>query len=287
MRRVLPPVSSVRHWLDFVLDCRAMSLADSARVFTNKGVFATRHFLHRMDPPERRPHTTWIDEPFNLKGVVAWSSVSKMWYVLEDEGTPGAMAKGREEPEEWMTGALSKGMTVIDVGAHQGRYSIEFSRRVGESGRVVAVEPSPRNLQLLTRNLSLNEIRNVHAVRAACWSRRMPLQLEESQTLDLGRVSASQKEDGSLIGFPLDDLVDDLGLRRVDQIKIDVEGAEIEVLAGSERTLRGLRPRVFVECHGIRSQVADWLVQRGYRVEREKEDPYHGAGFGWLLGVPG
>src|SRR5207253_10862271 len=98
------------------------------------------------------------------------------------------MTRSREEPEEWLMDALSSGMTVIDVGAHQGRYAIQFSRHVGETGLVVAVEPEPRNLELLTRNLKLNGIHNVRVIPAACWSCRESLQLLRSSTLDVSRV---------------------------------------------------------------------------------------------------
>lgn len=196
------------------------------------------------------------------------------------------MEKSREEPEEWLMETLLSGMTVIDVGAHQGRYAIQFSRRVGEAGLVVAVEPEPRNLELLSRNLELNEIHNVRAIRAACWSCRESLQLLRSTTLDLSRVSKSSKEHGDLIGLPLDDLVEELALRRVDQVKIDVEGAELEVLDGGRKMLREFRPRVFVECHGTLPQLFNWLQLQSYKVLRQKKDPHHGEAFGWILALP-
>jgi FkbM family methyltransferase len=196
------------------------------------------------------------------------------------------MAKSREEPEEWMMDSLSQGMTVIDVGAHQGRYAIEFSRHVGKTGLVVAVEPEPRNLELLTRNLKLNGINDVRVIRAACWSCRESLQFLRSSTLDLSRVSKSPERNGDLIGLPLDDLVEGLALRRVDQVKIDVEGAELEVLDGGRNMLREFRPRLFVECHGTLSQLFNWLERQDYEVLRQKSDPHHGEGFGWILALP-
>jgi len=196
------------------------------------------------------------------------------------------MTRSREEPEEWLMEALSGGMTVIDVGAHQGRYAIQFSRHVGEAGLVVAVEPEPRNLELLSRNLELNGIHNVRTIRAACWSCRESLEFLRSTTLDLSRVSKSSRKNERLVGLPLDDLVEELALRRVDQMKIDVEGAELEVLEGGRKMLREFRPRLFVECHGTLSQVFDWLQRQSYNVLRQKSDPHHGEGFGWILALP-
>lgn len=286
MSRLLPPISSIAYWLRIIADCRASSLVDSAKVLTNRSVFATRLALRRFGILRLGASSGWLDSPFRLRGLVKWSPASSAWYVLEDYGTDGAMTRSREEPEEWLMEALSGGMTVIDVGAHQGRYAIQFSRHVGKAGLVVAVEPEPRNLELLSRNLELNEIHNVRAIRAACWSCRESLQLLRSTTLDLSRVSKSSKENGDLIGLPLDDLVEELALRRVDQVKIDVEGAELEVLEGGQNMLREFRPRLFVECHRTLSQVFNWLQRQSYKVLLQRNDPHHGEGFGWILALP-
>jgi FkbM family methyltransferase len=287
VRRLLPPISSVEHWVRFIADCRATSLLDSAKLFTNKGIFVARHALRRFETFRHKPLSDWLDSPFHLRGLVTWSPVSETWYVLEDVGTPGAMAMSRVEPEEWMMESLLPEMTVIDVGAHQGRYAIQFSRRVGEKGIVLAVEPDDRNLALLTRNLELNGIHNVQSIRGACWSRREPLQFSHGNTLDLSRVTQSPAaKEGDLIGLPLDDLVAEFALRRVDLVKIDVEGAELEVLEGARRVLSEFRPSLFVECHRILSDVVGWLQAHGYAVHREKQDPDHGEGFGWVLAAP-
>ncbi len=62
---------------------------------------------------------------------------------------------------------ISDGMTVIDVGAHVGIYSLVASAKVGSSGKVVAIEPSPANARLLRQHLSVNQCRNVEVIEAA------------------------------------------------------------------------------------------------------------------------
>lgn len=286
MRRLLPPRSSVVHWLRFIGDSRASSLTDSAKVWTNRSIYAVRHALRKFELFRVDAASNWLDFPFHLRGLVKWSPTLQAWYVLEDEGTPGAMAKSREEPEEWMMSTLSPGMTVIDIGAHQGRYVIEFSRRVGQNGLVVAIEPNTRNLEVLTQNIELNRIQNVRSVRVACWSCSEPLEFLLSSTLDLTRVAKDPSGGGDLIGLPLDDLVGELALSRTDQVKIDVEGAELDVLEGSRKTLAKFRPRLFVECHGTVSEVIAWLKRHGYSVHRHQKDPHHGEGFAWILALP-
>jgi hypothetical protein len=84
----------------------------------------------------------------------------------------------------------------------------------------------------------------------------------------------------------LDDLVGKLALGRVDQVKIDVEGAELDVLEGSRKTLTQFRPHLFVECHGTFSDVVAWFERQGYSMRRHQKDPHHGEGFEWILAVP-
>jgi len=284
--RSLPSISSIVYWQRFISDCRANSLTGTAKVVINKSMYVVRRAIRRFELFRLDAASDWLDFPFRLRGSIKWSPTLLAWYVLEDEGSLGAMAKSRVEPEEWMMNTLSSGMIVIDVGAHQGRYVIEFSRRVGETGLVIAIEPNGRNLEVLTENIKMNRICNVRAIRTACWSCRETLQFLRSTTLDLVRVAKSASEGGDLIGLPLDDLVASLILNRVDLVKIDVEGAELDVLEGSRNTLAQFRPHVFVECHGTLSDVLVWFQRQRYAVNRYQKDPHHGEGFAWVLAVP-
>jgi FkbM family methyltransferase len=285
VRRSFPPIRSIVYWLRFIADCRASSLADSAKVLANKSMYVVRYALHRFEAFRVNAASGWLDSPFNLRGLVKWSPELTAWYVLEDASTPIAMAKYRQEPEAWVLDYLSQGMTVIDIGAHQGRYAIEFSRRVGDTGLVVVVEPMPSNMTLLSRNLDLNGIENVRPIRAACWSCREPLRFSRGTSDDTSRVSQTVPGEGDLTGLPLDDLVGEMDLRRVDWLKIDVEGAEVEVLEGSQSVLREFRPRLFVEFHGTLAKLLEWLQCHDYKVHRKAKDPWT-DGYGWVLALP-
>jgi FkbM family methyltransferase len=133
---------------------------------------------------------------------------------------------------------LGPGQCFLDVGAHVGYYSLLGAWLVGESGRVVAVEPAPANLRHLRRNLDLNGLRNVTVVPLAATARRGPVGFAaagEAQT-----PHAHLDETGSLLvpGDALDAVLPAYGVARVDFAKFDIEGAEPEALAGAQRTLR-------------------------------------------------
>jgi len=70
-----------------------------------------------------------------------------------------------------------EGDIVVDVGAHIGRYTIIASKRVGESGKVIAIEAHPGNFEMLNRNVKLNKLTNVTALNYAVYSKESKLKL--------------------------------------------------------------------------------------------------------------
>lgn len=140
----------------------------------------------------------------------------------------------------WLRSVVRQGDTTLDVGAFAGYFTLLMARAAGDTGHVVAVEPAPGNLGLLHANVHENGIANVEVVAGACGR-------------DGGRRTLFLSGWGSTNGFygpsppdlPVTGEVevsvyrlDDLVAPPVHVAKIDVEGAEIEVLEGMERLLR-------------------------------------------------
>jgi FkbM family methyltransferase len=139
-------------------------------------------------------------------------------------------------------------MTALDIGAHHGLYTLLCSKRVGLKGQVIAFEASPRECRRLAKHVRLNSCRNVGIEPHAVGS--------ESGSADLYVVTGSCDWGNSLrapVVFkstfkipvqvsPVDDVLLELGISRVDSIKLDVEGAELSALKGTARLLRGHRP---------------------------------------------
>lgn len=276
---------SLRYWANFLTDCRTQSAGDSAKLVTNKSLYFAEHALNRLFG--RSPHFNhdWAKTPFPLSSCVKWSRELRAWYVIEDLSSVISMEGAGAEPQEWILDRLLPGMVMIDVGAHHGRYSVCASRRVGRNGLVVAVEPHPRSVQILKRNLVLNDIENVRIFPMACWSERANLNSKGAALLALHAVTGGGKSDSSIRGMPLDDLTKEQGFTQVDWIKVDVEGSELAVLEGARETLDTFRPHLYLEYHRTLSSLNDWLVAHGYHVDRRTEDP-HAPGYGWILASP-
>jgi len=151
---------------------------------------------------------------------------------------------------------LSKGDVFVDVGAHVGRYTLLASRKVGPRGIVVAIEPVPENYFALIENIRRNKINNIVALPIAAWSTTTTLEF----IVPPGRSEATAKERHHFSGLQLRGykiqvkavdldtlLLKVLKLSKVDAMKIDVEGAEIEVLEGAREVLKRFRPKLVIE----------------------------------------
>lgn len=180
-----------------------------------------------------------------------------------------------------------QGDTVVDIGAHMGRYTIISSKRVSPSGKVVAIEAHPINFKFLNRNIKLNRLTNVVSIKSAAYSRKIPLKLylpdeEQGYTMHhsvmTNYLSTKYKRDigqkyVQVEADTLDSLLQKAGIKKVNWIKIDVEGAEFEVLKGACVALTGNKDiSLLIEIHGTETYepVLALLKFHGFRLEFEK-----------------
>mgnify|MGYP001597692068 FL=1 len=149
---------------------------------------------------------------------------------------------------------LSPGDTVLDIGANIGAHTLFFARAVGTQGRVIAFEPTAYAYRKLIRNISLNpalepRIRAEQVMLSDQGHSSPCPALYSSWSLSNTKASRHPKHLGQKMDTPratgerLDDCVIRLGLRRIDFIKIDVDGNECAVLGGGNKLSRtvGLR----------------------------------------------
>jgi FkbM family methyltransferase len=186
--------------------------------------------------------TTEIDG-LRLTGMVALHTA----YAdeLRDAGREATMSRLFAE-------AATPGALVVDVGAHLGWLSMQAARRVGPAGRVIAFEPNPRTRPLLEHNLRDNGLADrVRIEPRALGARpgRLSFYLSPAgDTSSLHRQAAEDEPvevevvtgDAVLAGGPAPSV-----------IKLDVEGGELDALAGLEATIHRAGPelRLFVECN--------------------------------------
>jgi FkbM family methyltransferase len=164
---------------------------------------------------------------------------------------------GEIDPNEFsfLADFLRPGMFVLDVGANEGLYALFCRQRVGAEGRVIAVEPSERELEHLQRNLCLNRFHDVEVVPVALGDRIGQVTLRVAETRHAGhnalgsfaapwvRVSYETKVSMNT----LDALVKSHGWPHIDLIKLDIEGSEFAALRGGEQLLLRDHPVLLFE----------------------------------------
>ena len=173
---------------------------------------------------------------------------------------------------------LNRGMSVIDIGAHIGTYTILVAEKIGKEGKVIAIEPEPKNYEQLLKNIQLNHFENVIPQNIAL------ADYDGFKKLYLSSWSGSHSlvirgDEGASIEVPvktLDKLVEELNLKRVDIIKIDAEGAEISILKGAEKTLKAnpnIKIIVATEHYPSETEeVCQFLNERGLKTKILRED---------------
>jgi FkbM family methyltransferase len=207
---------------------------------------------------------------------------SGAWWLAERSALDQELIyNGFEEMEmKFVKRLLRRDMTVVDVGAHHGLYTLLASKRVGWDGHVVSIEPSPRECARLEKHLRLNRCSNVELMPCAagedpgeadlylvdgfhdwCNSLRPPAAEESARTV---RVQVRR----------LDDILSELEISKVDFVKLDVEGAELPVLYGAMKLLqRESRPAMLVEVQDVRTrqwgyaarEILQFLIRMDYQ----------------------
>jgi FkbM family methyltransferase len=210
------------------------------------------------------------------------------WWIKRNDNLAETLLAGSFEATElaFVDKFLRPGMTVLDIGAHQGLYTLLASARVGLAGRVFSFEPSPRERRALRLHLALNLCRNVRVQSFALGSEEGEATLHVVQGSQTGCNSLRPPEVISSTSpirvrvTTLDAWLKLNSIATVDFIKLDVEGAELEVLKGAARLLENRpRPVILAEVQDVRT--APW----GYGA---KEILLHlrDAGYTWLRLIP-
>jgi FkbM family methyltransferase len=145
-------------------------------------------------------------------------------------------------------GATPKaGDTVIDIGAYVGMFTIKASQFVGVDGRVVAIEPLPSNIAYLERNTAM--LPNVRIARVALSDYTGTAKLYSSPSTAAHSITYVRKDFVEVNVTTLDNLVRQLGIRKVDFIKMDAEGSDVNILLGAINTLKNDSPVLSMACY--------------------------------------
>lgn len=197
-------------------------------------------------------------------------------------GTRDFASGAYERPvQDALASLVRRGVVCYDVGANLGFYSVLLGRLCGPTGSVYAFEPVPGNAAMIERNARLNRMANINVLRVAL-----------SRADGRGELLLARHNGGAVLrgaGVPpdlaghvavetraLDTLVDAREIEPPDVVKIDVEGAEMDVLQGMQKVLRSRAPAIVLElddeteaaCERKLAACRSFLGALDYRVAR-------------------
>ena len=185
-----------------------------------------------------------------------------------------------------------EGDIVIDIGAHIGLYTIISSKRVGANGKVVAIEADPSNFEMLNSNIKLNQLTNVIPLNYAVHSKETKVKLylpsgesgfTKYNTIMPNWINAQEKfveVNANTLDYLLQ--FNEIRQEEVNWIKIDVEGAEFEVLKGATNVLSKSKDiAILMELHGpphvYRPKVEEFVNLYNFKIEFEKSYEENGS----------
>ena len=163
--------------------------------------------------------------------------------------------KYEKDVEKVIRDILGKDDVFIDIGANVGYFSVIASRIVGENGNVYSLEAISKLCSLLSESIAMNDIRNINVLNNAAYSENKKILFHSMKNSAFSSISKDNTSDNPIEvdAITLDSLIDKVG--KVDVMKIDVEGAEMDVFLGGEKSIRRYRPKIVME-------VLDWSLQR-------------------------
>lgn len=171
---------------------------------------------------------------------------------------------------------LREGDVVLDVGANIGQFAVVAGAKVGQHGKVFAIEAGSTAFSILNKNIEENQFTHVKSLHLAAWDSETTLYLGGVREDMLGWGKVQQQADAQTEAVParrLDVVLSELGCTNVNVIKIDIEGAELKALQGMEGLFKTKPPRI-VYCEvannhdsygGSAQDLVRFFTDRGYR----------------------
>ncbi len=167
------------------------------------------------------------------------------------------------ERHDWFEGAIHlfrklvlPGSYVLDIGANVGVYALSAARRVGASGKVLAVEPHSYTYYLLRKTaLAFNNMKAIH-IALSEYSGSGYLELDSHPENNRLQRNSTQGEPVNIMS--VDSLAENEGINRFDLIKIDAEGEEIPIIRGAKKIIAENDPIIFYEV----KEEFNWYFER-------------------------
>lgn len=145
---------------------------------------------------------------------------------------------------------LKENEIVVDAGANIGLFTVLAAKKLNNTGKVIAIEPDYDNYNILIENIKINNLTNVEVVKKGLWSKKKQLQFNIGVRPGEHSLFENEQMSGKNIIIEcdtLDNILEELNIKQLDFMKMDIEGAEIEALKGCSTILDIYKPKLVIE----------------------------------------
>jgi FkbM family methyltransferase len=203
--------------------------------------------------------------PLDITTPIIFGPLKGTLWIANSGVIENAIGKYESEKIKFVLNKLRKNTVFYDIGANVGYYSLMAANKIGQTGKVVAIEPLPSNIRYLRRHLQLNNVSNVEIIEAALSSSPGMLYFSTSDSNLTGHLSNS----GNIVvrAMCLDELILN-GKPIPDYIKMDIEGGEYQALLGAREILKNYSVEIFLATHGeeVQTKCVNLLNQYDYTI---------------------
>jgi FkbM family methyltransferase len=258
-------------------EAKGMTLIDKLVLFSLKNIYLASRAASKIALGKRKRDRLYSEREISLKNFM-YKSVKFLGvgnlrlkvnvpeygyhvYCRSEDNFNDLAIMIRHEHDLLERFSPKEGDVVVDIGAHMGRYTIISSKRVGTNGKVICMEADPNNFETLNHSIELNNLTNVISFNCITYSKEMDI--VDVNTYNRMHVNT------------LDYLLHQNGINAVNWMKIDVEGAELEVLKGATNILSKSKDiALLIEVHGQDNYrpVVEFLNVYNFKIEFEKSN---------------
>jgi FkbM family methyltransferase len=146
---------------------------------------------------------------------------------------------------------LKEGDVVIDAGAYYGLFTLYAANKVGPTGKVIALEPSLKNFNILNKRAKKAKYNNIVTINKGLYNKKTSLTLEKESFLSSSKQVSENASGETILTDTLDNIIKELDLKEINFIKMDVEGVELEILESAEKSLKITR-NLAIACYHLR-----------------------------------
>jgi FkbM family methyltransferase len=213
---------------------------------------------------------------FNFKGICLEADISDyvghyLYFGFEDKS------------HDVLMGLVNPDFTILDIGTNIGSTLLQFANLTNEKGKVFGFEPDPINYKECVKNIGLNNFKNITVENIGLGNEKGSFNLVVDTETNRGgnRISfdnETQKSSTIINVERLDDWIQNKNISKVDLIKIDVEGFEMNVLKGGLETIKKFKPLLFIELDdnnlkqvgSTAEELIEFLEDLGYSIKHSE-----------------